>query len=71
MPVSASRFPGRHWRPGLLALAAAVIVILVIVVIGVMFVVPGYAIRTKLPPLVLVETLGGDTTAFTTTRNAF
>ena len=71
MPVSASRFPGRHWWPGLPGLAAAVIVILMIVVIGVMFAVPGYAIRTKQPTLVLVETLGGDTTAFTTTRNAF
>ena len=61
-----SRFPSRAWQLGLLAPAATVTVALIV-----MFVVPGYAIREELPQLVLVETLGGDTIAFTVTRNAF
>ena len=61
-----SRFPSRAWQLGLLAPAATVTVALIVI-----FIVPGYAIREELPSLVLAETLGGDTTAFTVTRNAF
>ena len=56
-------------RPGLMALAATLMVLAVVV-----FAACGAPTATPEPtpvPLVLVAELGGDTTAFTTTRNAF
>ena len=56
-------------RPGLMALAATLMVLAVVV-----FAACGAPPATPEPtpvPLVLVAELGGDTTAFTTTRNAF
>ena len=63
------RRPILLWRPGLMTLAASVLVMAVIVFAA--CVGPENTPTPTPVPLVLVAESGGDTTAFTTTRNAF